>query len=120
MEFVEKIYRKAGLFKLSKKELSKRIWNCDETAFATAPSSRMVLAKLGEELSLYMRPCQGVDVNTLLSIGVEMPMETKSLPMFYIKLSTFIIPGPLVALLKQCMEYQPAGGWKDKTFTAGL
>ncbi|XP_062511201.1 uncharacterized protein LOC134187101 [Corticium candelabrum] len=47
MKFVEKIYRKAGLFKLSKKELSKRIWNCDETAFATASSSRMVLARRG-------------------------------------------------------------------------
>ena len=47
IEFVKKIYKKAGLFKLSKKELSKRIWNCDETAFATASSSRMVLARRG-------------------------------------------------------------------------
>ena len=118
MELVEKIYRKAGLFKLSKKELSKRIWNCDETAFATTSSSRMVPARRGAK-SVH-ETMAGSERENITVIGVEMPMETKSLPMFYINLSTCIIPGPLVALLKRCMEYQPAGGGKNKTFTAGL
>ena len=49
MEFVEKVYRKAGLFRLSRKELSRRLWNCDETAFATASSSKSVIAKRGSK-----------------------------------------------------------------------
>ena len=47
MEFVEQTYHKAGFFRLSQKELAKRLWNCDETAFATASSSKMVLARRG-------------------------------------------------------------------------
>ena len=49
MEFVEKVYRKAGLFRLSRKELSRRLWNCEETAFATASSSKSVIAKRGSK-----------------------------------------------------------------------
>ena len=45
--FVGKIYRKTGLFKVGKKELSQRLWNCDETAFATASASRSVIARRG-------------------------------------------------------------------------
>jgi hypothetical protein len=47
MEFVEKVYRKAGLFRLDKKALSQRLWNCDETAFSTCPTSRLAIAKRG-------------------------------------------------------------------------
>ena len=46
MEFVEQTYHKAGIC-LGQKELAKRLWNCDETAFATASSSKMVLARRG-------------------------------------------------------------------------
>ena len=45
MEFSEKIYRQARLFRLTRAELSKRIWNCDEIAFCTALSSKLVIAK---------------------------------------------------------------------------
>ena len=47
MVFLEKMYRKAGLFRLSQKELSERIWSCDEITFATASSSSRVLARRG-------------------------------------------------------------------------
>ena len=47
MEFVEQAYRKLDFFKLSRKELSSRLWNCDETAFATASSSKRVLGRRG-------------------------------------------------------------------------
>ena len=53
MEFVEKAYRKAGLFRLSRKELSSRLWNCDETAFATASSSKSVIAYKRGSKSVY-------------------------------------------------------------------
>ena len=45
MEFSEKTHRHTGLFRLTRAELSKRIWNCDETAFSTALSSKLVIAK---------------------------------------------------------------------------
>ena len=47
MEFVEQVYRKLGYFKLSRKDLSSTLWNCDETAFATVSSSKRVLARRG-------------------------------------------------------------------------
>ena len=38
----------AGLADLSEEELGKRMWNCDETAFATDTASKKVLSRRGE------------------------------------------------------------------------
>lgn len=39
----------AGLSELSEEELTNRLWNCDETAFATDTASKKILARRGEK-----------------------------------------------------------------------
>jgi hypothetical protein len=50
MKFVEQVFQKAGLFKVSGKELATSMWNCDETAFAAASCLKSVLAE--DQISL--------------------------------------------------------------------
>jgi hypothetical protein len=66
MEFVEQVFQKAGLFKLSRKELSRRIWNC---AFATASCSKSVLARRGTKSVYETMAGSGREYFTVLWCG---------------------------------------------------
>ena len=46
---VKSVIEEAGLKDLTTEELAKRMWNCDETAFATDVASKKILAKRGEK-----------------------------------------------------------------------
>ena len=46
---VKLVVEGAGLGDLTTEELAKRMWNCDETAFATDVASKRILARRGEK-----------------------------------------------------------------------
>ena len=49
LEKVKKVFQEVGLIKRGRavKDLSNRMWNCDETAFCTSATSKTVIAKRG-------------------------------------------------------------------------
>jgi hypothetical protein len=118
MEFVEQVFQKAGLFKLSRKELSRRIWNCDETAFATASCSKSVLARGGPNQST--KQWQEVAESTSLCSGVGMLKGTAFLHTFYTRPNTYTRHGHLMVPLEPCMVYPQVAGCRKQTFIAGL
>ena len=46
---VSTIVMDAGLSEMTTEELAQRMWNCDETAFATDVASKRILARRGEK-----------------------------------------------------------------------
>lgn len=46
---VKKTLEQAGLDSLGEEELAQRLWNCDETAFATDVASKKILARRGDK-----------------------------------------------------------------------
>ena len=49
---VSTIVTNAGLSEMKTEELAQRMWNCDETAFATDVASKRILARRGERMSM--------------------------------------------------------------------
>jgi hypothetical protein len=118
MEFVEQVFQKAGLFKLSRKELSRRIWNCDETAFATASCSKSVLARRGTKSVYETMAGSGREYFTVhWCVNAK---GDRSPPYIYTRPNTYTRHGHLMVPLEPCMVYPQVAGCRKQTFIAGL
>lgn len=104
--------QKTGLFRVTRKELSQRLWSCDKTALGRATSSRLVIARMEPNLST--KSWQEVGGIKSPTIVAEMPMVTKS-PHTYTSQSTALyhiwrLNGPTKYI---CMAFYAVGGWRN-------
>ena len=119
MEFVEQAYRKLGFFKLSRKELSSRLWNCDETAFATASSSKRVLARRGTKSVYETMAGSGREHITVHWCGNA---NGDQIPPYILYKARNICTasGLSMAPVKHYMVFHPVAGWRSLIFIVGL
>ena len=96
----------AGLCKLAPEELAKRMWNCDETAFATDTASNKILAAAQAG-------------NTSLFSVVDQPVGSVFRPTLCTKVRTCRRLGQRVDQLGYCTPCQSRGGWSDPTSLSG-
>lgn len=115
---VSTVISDAGLGEVVTEELSKRMWKCDETAFATDVASK-ILARKGEKNVHETGGGSGREHITVL--GCESASGERLPPyVVYTRARTFGPPGQVVGQLVHYTPYQILGGWNGHTFLNGL